>query len=104
MVVEQQLEFKFQTEWIREYARAWSPMEAGFTYAPEVLRRANVFIVDLRNLLRNGVVTYDEKLDGPGALWIVEGDDGDGNLIVAEIVVISEELDVTVRSVSRVVY
>ncbi len=102
MVVKPERQFAIETDWIRGYASAWLPTEAPFKHTPAMFRREGVSILDLRNVFRNGVVTYDEKLDGPGALWIVEGDDGDGNLIIAEIVVISEELDVTVRCVKRV--
>lgn len=101
MVADAEASFAFQTDWLRSYASSWSPREAGFRFAPEMLRREDVSVVDLRNIFRNGVVTFDNKLDEPGALWIVEGDDGDGNMIVAELVVISETMDVTVRRVRR---
>jgi hypothetical protein len=102
MVVKPERQFAFETDWIHAYASNWLPTEAPFRHTPAMFRREKISILDIRNVFRNGVVTYDEKLDGPGALWIIEGDDGDGNLILAEIVVISEELDVTVRRVERV--
>lgn len=94
--------FEFETVWIRSYASAWSPSDAPFSYEKEALTEAGVNLVDLRNLFRNGVVTYDEKLDEPGAFWIVEGEDDDGNFLYAELIVISELQDVTVRRVKRV--
>lgn len=96
------LDFSFQTDWTRAYASDWYPSEAPFKHSPDMFRREGVSVVELRNVFRFGEVTYDEKCDGPGATWIVEGDDGDGNTIVAEIVVISDAVDVTVRSVKKV--
>lgn len=101
MVASAEESFAFQTNWLRAYASAWSPCEAGFSYAPAMLRREGVSVVDLRNLFRDGVVTYDNKLDEPGALWIVEGTDDDGTYLVAEIIVVSETMQVTVRRVKR---
>lgn len=95
-------QFATETVWIREYAATYLPRETGFTYPPEMLRRENISVVDLRNVFRMGVVTYANKLDGPGALWIVEGSDGDGHRICAQLWVISETLEVTVRRVKRV--
>ena len=102
MVVKPERQFAFETDSIRANVSTWLPTEAPFQHTPAMFRRKRASILDIRNVFRNGLVTYDEKLDGPGALWIIEGDDGDGNLIVAEIVVIFEELDVTVRRVKRV--
>ncbi|TLG78599.1 hypothetical protein [Methylocystis sp. B8] len=95
-------QFATETVWIREYAATYLPRETGFTYTPEMLRRENVSVVDLRNVFRLGTVTYANKLDGPGALWIIEGSDGDGGSICAQLWVISETLEVTVRRVKRV--
>ncbi|MGJ0508396.1 MAG: hypothetical protein ACR652_14995 [Methylocystis sp.] len=95
-------ELSIETEWLREYASAYLPCEGGFKFTPEMFRREAVSIVDIRNVFRHGVVTYADKLDEPGALWIVRGYDGDGGYIVAEIVVVSETYDVDVRNVKRV--
>jgi hypothetical protein len=94
--------FYIETVWIREYATTYLPAETGFRYQPEMFRRAGISIVDIRNVFRNGVVTYADKLDDPGSTWIVEGDDGDGGFIVAEIIVVSETWNVTVRKATRV--
>jgi hypothetical protein len=93
--------FEFETEWVRAYASAWSPSEAPFNYEKESLADAGVDLIDLRNLFRNGIVTYREKLEVPGAFWIVEGEDDDGNFLYAELIVISEEQNVTVRRVYK---
>lgn len=95
-------DFKLETMWLREYATTYLPSEAGFSYQPEMFRQEHISIVDIRNVFRTGVVSYADKLDDPGAIWIVYGEDGDGEIIVAEILVISEALDVTVRKAKRV--
>ncbi len=102
MVARPKLDFRVQTVWIRSYASAWSPSEAPFTYEKEMLLEAGVTLIDLRNLFRNGCVTFDEKLDEPGALWVVEGEDDDGNQLYAEVIVVSEEQDVTIRQVGKI--
>lgn len=94
-------QFATETVWIREYAATYLPRETGFTYPPEMLRREKISLVDLRNVFRTGVVDYADKLEGPGALWMIEGSDGDGGRICAEVWVISETLEVTVRRVKR---
>lgn len=102
MVAVAESKFKFETIWLREYATTYLPSEAGFTYQPEMFRREQVSLVDIRNVFRTGVVAYADKLDGPGAIWVVHGEDGDGGVVVAKIHVVSEALDVTVEKVERV--
>jgi hypothetical protein len=89
------------TVWLREYARTYLPSEAMFDFAPDDLRRAGLSLIDVRNLLRTGVVTYEDKLDGPGGLWIVEGCDCDGMKLIAAIEVRSDSYQVKLRSIER---
>lgn len=56
-------------------------------------------LVDIRNILRYGIVTYSDKLDEPGAIWVVEGEDANGRRLNLTLYVISETYSVTLRSV-----
>ncbi|AZG76333.1 hypothetical protein [Methylocystis rosea] len=94
--------YQFETDWIREYAKAFMHCESGIEYSSDAFWRERISLVDIRNVFRNADVTYADKLNGPGATWIVEGDDGDGGYIVAEIVVISETLTVKVVKAIRI--
>lgn len=49
----------------------------------------------LRHVFSHGYVTHSEKLNGPGAIWTVEGPDNDGDWYQVTIKVISAEMDVT---------
>ena len=49
---------------------------------------------------KNGEVVYADKLDEPGAEWVVVGEDQDGRQYRLELVVISEVQNVTLRGVS----
>jgi hypothetical protein len=91
-----------ETEWVHEYARTYLPSDAAFRYSPALLRRERVSLVDIRNALRSGAVIYSDKLDDPGALWIVEGDDADGRRIIVMLHVISESVSVSLQSVEVV--
>jgi len=91
-----------ETEWIHEYAEAYMFGDCGIEFMPAAFAREGITLVDIRNVFRNGDVTYADKLDGPGAVWLVEGDDGDGGYIVAEIVVVSETLSVKVEKATRI--
>jgi hypothetical protein len=91
-----------ETEWVRGYARTYFPSEAPFTYRPALLRRKRITLVDIRNALRSGVVTFSDKCDGPGAIWVVEGDDADGRRIVVTLHVVSETMSVTLQDVEVV--
>jgi hypothetical protein len=90
-----------ETEWIRSYARVYLPTEAGFSFSPEMLRDRDISIIKIRYLLKNGEVVYADKLDDPGALWIVVGEDQDGVRYELELVVVSETQSVTLRNVIR---
>jgi hypothetical protein len=93
--------FQIETVWIREWARTYLPCESSLTYSAELFRANAINLVDLRNMLRNGVVVYSEKLDSPGAEWMVECDDGEGNIFGIWLVVVSETLEVTVHNIKR---
>ena len=60
-------------------------------------------LVDIRNVFRRGAVVQNEKLDCPGAHWVVEGDDLNGRLIRLGIVVVSEEVSVSLEEVDVVI-
>lgn len=89
------------TTWIREYAQTYLPSEAGFSFSPDDLRAASVSLVTIRHVLRHGHVVHVSKLDEPGAIWIIEGQDNDGNGYRMTVKVVSEMLDVTLRKVER---
>lgn len=93
---------KLETEWLREYARAYLPSEAAFSFSADALRRAGVTLVGIRNACREGIVFFSDKLDDPGAVWMVEGDDGDGNMLVITLVVITDTMSVSLYEVEKV--
>ncbi|HLK80166.1 MAG TPA: hypothetical protein VKT99_01545 [Xanthobacteraceae bacterium] len=95
-------EFVVETTWIREYAKTYLPSEAGFSYSAEHLRKMGLNLIAIRNVLRKGYVVYANKLDSPGALWIVEGDDNEGIKYRVTLTVISEILGVSLVKVERV--
>jgi hypothetical protein len=99
---EQTIAYAIETEWVRGYGRTYLPSEASFSYRPALLRERGVTLVDIRNVLRIGVVTFADKLDDPGAIWVVEGDDADGRRLVVTLHVVSETLNVSLREVEVV--
>jgi hypothetical protein len=66
---------KIETVWIREYARTYLPCEAGFTFPAARLREAGLSLLGVTMIFRNGNVVFADKLDVPGAIWVVEGSD-----------------------------
>ncbi len=88
-----------ETTWIREYAQTYLPTEIGFSFSAEMLRKAGISLVAVRNVFRRGYVVCSEKLDGPGAIWVVEGDDNGGDQFRLTIRVVSECLEVTLLGV-----
>lgn len=96
------LAFSLETEWIRGYAKSYLPNEAGFSFPPRMLRERNISIIQIRHALRHGAVVYADKLDEPGAEWIVVGKDQDGNELRFNLVVVSEAHKVTMRDVTRI--
>jgi hypothetical protein len=93
---------EIETVWIREYAKTYLPSEAGFSFSPTLLRELGLNLVALRNIFRSGRVVYSNKLDGPGAIWVVEGDDNEGNEFRLTVMVISESLAVSLADAERV--
>ena len=94
--------YAVETEWVRGYGKTYLPSEASFNYRPALLRQRGVTLIDIRNVLRTGVVTFADKLDDPGAIWVVEGDDADGRRLVVTLHVVSETLSVSLREVEVV--
>jgi hypothetical protein len=86
---------RIETTWIREYARTYLPTEAGFSFCDDDLRESGITLIMLRHVFSHGYVTHSEKLNGPGAIWTVEGPDNDGDWYQVTIKVISAEMDVT---------
>lgn len=103
MIAKPKTALSMETQWLRAYARTYLPSDAAFSFSPERLRRAGVTLVDVRNVFRTGVVAVADKLDGPGALWIVEGENSNGDLLRLTVIVVSEELAVSLRDVERVI-
>jgi hypothetical protein len=90
------------TTWIREWAQTYLPNEAGFSWCADDLRAADLTLVAVRHVLKHGTVVFNEKLDRPGATWIVEGEDNDGNRFRLKLTVISEEMDVTLENATKI--
>ena len=88
-----------ETTWLREYARTYGPHETAFEFSPGALRAAGVTILDIRHGFRDGFVVFSDKLDEPGAIWVVESETCDGLPMRAEITVITETYSVKLRSV-----
>jgi hypothetical protein len=86
---------RIETTWIREYARTYLPTEAGFSFCDDDLRESGITLIVLRHVFSHGYVTRSEKLNGPGAIWTVEGPDNEGDWYQVTIKVISSEMDVT---------
>lgn len=101
MVARPKIELSLTTVWLREYARTYMPADAMFDFAPDDLRRAGLSLIDVRNLFRTGVVTYEDKLEGPGGLWVVEGRDCDSVAFIAAIEVYSDSYFVKLLSIER---
>jgi hypothetical protein len=92
---------KIETEWLRAYARTYLPCEDALVYPPEVFRREHVDLLHFACLLRRGRVVSAEKLDEPGAVWIVEGQDCDDNDLRATLVVQTQEMSLRILDVER---
>ncbi|GJE26238.1 hypothetical protein [Methylobacterium organophilum] len=92
---------EIETVWLRDYARTYMPCEAAFSFSADALRRARVSLIDIRHAFRVGRVIHADKLDEPGAIWTVVGDDCDGQALMIIILVVTEMLSVEVRDVRR---
>lgn len=101
MVARPKNEPSLATVWLRDYARTYMPTDAMFDFSPRDLRRAGLSLVDVRNLFRTGIVIFEDKLDGPGGLWVVEGLDCDGASLVASVEVHSASYLVKLLSIER---
>ena len=95
--------FAHETAWIREYAKTYLPNEAGFSYSPDDLFRAGTSIIGIRNVLRRGYVVFANKLDCPGARWVIDGENNDGESFRLTLTVITESIAVSLQKVERVV-
>lgn len=95
-----ELEFQIETEWIRNYAKTYLPSEAGFAFLPSMMRKRGFNIIQVRHVMKTGRVVYSEKLNEPGAEWIVVGHDQDGARLRLELVVVSDVQKVVLRDVS----
>jgi hypothetical protein len=98
----QAVTFEVETEWLREFARTYMPCEAMFSYPVDLLRAAGVSLVDVKNLMASCTVVDNEKLDEPGALFTVVGEECDGGGLRAVFRVVSQEYDVTLMNVERI--
>lgn len=92
---------ELETVWIREFARTYLPSEAGFTCAPERLRQAGLTLIGVKNVFRRGHVVFADKLDEPGALWIIEGNDNDGVRFRITVKVETERQAVDLQKVEK---
>jgi hypothetical protein len=90
-----------ETVWIREFAKTYLPSEAGLSYSPQSLREAGISLIGIRNILRRGYVVFADKLNGPGARWIIEGDNNDGEKFRLTVTVITEQLAVDLDKVEK---
>lgn len=81
---------KLETEWIRSWARIYLPYETATVFSAEAFRKGDLSLVDLMHVLGAGIVVHAEKLDEPGARWVVVGEDAEERRIQVTIVVISE--------------
>lgn len=93
---------KLETVWIQGFANTYLPSEAGLIYSPQCLRDAGISLIGIRNVLRRGYVVFSDKLDGPGARWVIEGDNNEGERFRLTATVITEQLSVDIRKVERV--
>jgi hypothetical protein len=102
MPPQRKAKYAIETQWIRDFARTYFLSEAGLSFAPERLRQIRLSLVSVRNVLRKGRVICSEKLDGPSALWIVDGKDNDDERYHVVLKVVSEALEVDLMEVEKV--
>jgi hypothetical protein len=92
---------KIETVWIREYAKTYLPCEAGFSFRATRLREARLSLLGVIMIFRSGYVIFADKLDDPGAIWVVEGDDENSVRFRLTITVVTETLAVDLLKVER---
>ena len=79
MVSEPRRKLSFETEWLRGYVQTYLPSDSVFSVCPDDLRVEGISLTDLNHVFRCGEVVFSEKLDGPGAEWVVVGENCDGD-------------------------
>lgn len=67
-----------ETEWIRQWASTYMPADGSIVYSVALFRRLDFNLVHLMHALRRAVVVDADKLDGPGARWVVLSENCDG--------------------------
>jgi hypothetical protein len=77
----------YATDWLREYASTRGRTDATFEYSADDLNSSGFTLLDVFHLFRHGNVTYVDKIEGPGGLWVVEGFDADDRLTCAVVLV-----------------
>jgi hypothetical protein len=92
---------KIETVWLREYARTYLPCEAGFSFPAARLRDAGLSLLGVMMIFRNGYVVFADKLDQPGAIWVVEGVDENLVSFRLTMTVVTEMLAVDLVRVER---
>lgn len=93
---------QIETEWLRGYASSSLSDGCDVEYRPRALITSGITLTDLLCLFRTGTVVWADKLDRPGALWVVEGVDSEECWLSATIEVETQVLRVIVVSVTRV--
>lgn len=91
-----------ETTWLRAWARSYEPSEGGFWFRADDLREIGLTLIDIRHAFKIGTVVASDKLEEPGARWIVIGEDCDGNPLMISIIVVTQELSVSLERVTRV--
>lgn len=92
---------KTETVWLRHWARTYLPCDDALEYPPEAFRRQGVNLLHFGCLLRGGWVVFADKLDEPGAIWVVEGQDCDDSDLRATLIVRTQEMSIRVVKVER---
>ncbi len=65
---------KVETEYLREFVKSYF---SEIAFAPEVereMRDQGIYLSEVNNALRTGIVVHSEKEDANGVTWIVEGE------------------------------
>lgn len=90
-----------ETEWLRGWASTYLPMDCSLTYSASLFRTVSFTLVHLMHALRRGVVIDADKLDAPGARWIVVSENCDGALCEVVLRVVTDTMHVEVESVRQ---
>lgn len=92
---------RIETVWLRQWARSYQPSEAGFWFPNDPCLDCPT-LIDIRHAFKVGTVLSSERLSSTTARWKVLGEDSDGNLLMISIIVIVEELLVSLEHVERI--